>query len=200
MSKKLTKAERKELRKKKRQERREKGIGFVAEFKQFILRGNVIDMSVGVIVGSSFSKITSTLTNKIFMPWITYLLGDVSIEEIKTVLRPEVLDPNTGEVVVSEIALMWGEFFQVIIDFLLIAIVIFTTVKVINSVRVKLHNTREKIENFIHKDNEEVVVEEVVEEKVEEVVVEEVAPTPTSEDLLTEIRDLLKALATNKEE
>ena len=78
MSKKLTKAERKELREKKRQERREKGIGFVTEFKKFILRGNVIDMSVGVIVGSSFSKITSTLTNRIFMPWITYLLGDVS--------------------------------------------------------------------------------------------------------------------------
>ena len=67
MKKKLTKAEKKAKRLERRQAKREKGMGFINEFKAFILRGNVVDMSVGVIVGSAFSKITSTLTNQIFI-------------------------------------------------------------------------------------------------------------------------------------
>ena len=196
---KLTKEQKKALRAKRKQEKKEKGLTLFNEFKTFILRGNVIDMSVGVIVGSAFGKITTTLTNSIFMPWVTYLLGDVSIEELKTVLRPEQLDAE-GNVIVTEIALKWGEFLQTIIDFLLVALVIFGTVKVINYVRTKLVLTREKLENMIKKEQEEAqeapaeaVVEEVVVETPQEVV-------PTTEDYLKEIRDLLKENLIKKEE
>ena len=196
---KLTKEQKKALRAKRKQEKKEKGLTLFNEFKTFILRGNVIDMSVGVIVGSAFGKITTTLTNSIFMPWVTYLLGDVSIDELKTVLRPEQLDAE-GNVIVTEIALKWGEFLQTIIDFLLVALVIFGTVKVINYVRTKLVLTREKLENMIKKEQEEAqeapaeaVVEEVVVETPQEVV-------PTTEDYLKEIRDLLKENLIKKEE
>lgn len=137
---KLTKEERKELRK----EIKAKREGFFSEFKKFITRGNVVDMAVGVIVGSAFSKIVTTLTNSIIMPGITWLLKGLSVEEIKTVLRPQEIN-EAGEVIVTEIALNWGLFLQTIIDFLLIALVVFTLVKVINGVREKFELLLKKV-------------------------------------------------------
>lgn len=165
-----------------RKERKEKGQGVLAEFKKFITRGNVIDMAVGVIVATAFTKIVSSLTNSIFMPLITWLIGDVKFDEVKTVLRPEIVDAE-GAITQAEIALSWGTVIEAIINFLLIAIIIFTIVKIIN----KFHKNMEKYKEKIFKNKDK------ADEEKEAVPAAPVAPpAPTTNELLQEIIVLLK--------
>ena len=120
---------------------------FFAEFKKFITRGNVVDMAVGVIVGSSFTAIVNALSNNILKPLINYLLalifGANSLSEVYTFLQrgyKDVLD-EAGNVIGQELDLAqsiyidWGAFINAIINFFLIALVLFTIVKIINGVR-----------------------------------------------------------------
>ena len=120
---------------------------FFAEFKKFITRGNVVDMAVGVIVGSSFTAIVNALSNNILKPVINYLLalifGANSLSEVYTFLKrgyKDVLD-EAGNVIGRELDLAqsiyidWGTFINAIINFFLIALVLFTLVKIINGVR-----------------------------------------------------------------
>jgi large conductance mechanosensitive channel len=120
---------------------------FFAEFKKFITRGNVMDMAVGVIVGSSFTAIVNALSNNILKPVINYLLalifGANSLSEVYTFLQKgykDVLD-EAGNVIGQELDLTqsiyidWGTFINAIINFLLIALVLFTIVKIFNRVR-----------------------------------------------------------------
>ena len=107
--------------------------GFVREFKEFISRGNVVDMAVGVIIGSAFTKIVNSLVNDVLMPALSVITGGVNFADLKYVITPA-----TEEV--AEVAIKYGVFVQNIIDFLLIAIVVFTMVKFIN----KLHNVGKK--------------------------------------------------------
>ncbi len=112
--------------------------GFIGEFKEFISRGNVIDMAVGVIVGSAFTKIVNSLVNDVFMPMLSIVTGGVNFADLKFVITPA-----TEEV--AEVAIKYGAFLQNIIDFLLIAIVVFVMVKFINKLRsqVKPEETKE---------------------------------------------------------
>ena len=102
--------------------------GFVQEFKTFISRGNVVDMAVGVIIGSAFTKIVNCLENDGLMPALGVLTGGVNFADLKFVITPA-----TEEV--AEVAIKYGAFVQNIIDFLLIAIVVFVMVKMINKIR-----------------------------------------------------------------
>ena len=108
-----------------------------AEFKKFIMRGNIVDMAVGVIVGSSFTAIVNALSNNVLKPLINYLLalifGADSLSEVYTFLKKEVVD----DVVVLEesIYIDWGAFINAIINFFLIALVLFSIVKVVNVIR-----------------------------------------------------------------
>ena len=102
--------------------------GFVQEFKTFISRGNVVDMAVGVIIGSAFTKIVNSLVNDVLMPALGVLTGGVNFADLKFVITPA-----TEEV--AEVAIKYGAFVQNIIDFLLIAIVVFAMVKMINKIR-----------------------------------------------------------------
>lgn len=138
---------------------------FFNEFKEFAVRGNVMDMAVGVVIGTAFSKITTSLVNDVFMPLIGLLVGGIDLGQLNIVLKPEVVD-ETGEVVTAAVTLGLGAFLSTVIDFILMAFVIFLMVKAIN----QLHKLGKKGE----------------EEEPEE------DPAPTSEELLTEIRDLLK--------
>ena len=138
---------------------------FFAEFKEFAMRGNVMDMAVGVIIGTAFGKITTSLVNDVFMPLIGLLIGGVNLGQLNIVLKPEVLD-EAGQVVTEAVTLGIGTFLSTVIDFVLVAFVIFLVVKAIN----KLH--------ALGKKDEEPEPEE--------------PETPTAEELLTEIRDLLK--------
>lgn len=102
--------------------------GFVQEFKTFISRGNVVDMAVGVIIGSAFTKIVNSLVNDVLMPALGALTDGVNFADLKFVITPA-----TEEV--AEVAIKYGAFVQNIIDFLLIAIVVFVMVKMINKIR-----------------------------------------------------------------
>ena len=129
---------------------------FFEEFKTFISRGNVIDMAVGIIVGSAFTAIVTSLVNDIITPLIAKLIGGISFENLKIVLTEAAGD-------VEETAVYYGVFIQKIIDFLIVAFVIFLVVKGINA---------------MHKKKEEAPAP---------------APAPDPQIvLLTEIRDLMK--------
>jgi large conductance mechanosensitive channel len=132
----------------------------VSEFREFISRGNVIDLAVGVIIGASFTKITTSLVDQVVMPPIGLLTGRVDFNRLEWVLRPE--DPATEAI--EKVAIQYGAFLNTIIQFLIIAWVVFWMVRIINRIR------RQDAESDAAP----------------------VAPTPT-EALLTEIRDSLKA-------
>lgn len=110
-----------------------------AEFKKFIMRGNIVDMAVGVIVGSAFTAIVNALSNNILKPLINYLLalvfGADSLSDVYTFLGEPVRD-ELGEIILEEsIYIDWGAFINAIINFFLIAFVLFFIVKVVNAVR-----------------------------------------------------------------
>ena len=137
---------------------------FFNEFREFAMRGNVLDMAIGVVLGSAFGKITTSLVNDVFMPLIGLVIGGIDLGQLNLTLKAAVMDGDT--VVKEPVTLGLGTFLSTIIDFILVAFVIFLVVKAIN----KLH--------ALGKKDEEPEPEE--------------SETPTAEELLTEIRDLLK--------
>ena len=140
------------------------------EFKDFIMRGNVLDMAVGVIVAGAFGKITTSLVNDVFMPFISYLFGARDMTALNLVVRPEIVN-EAGEVTQAAIVIGFGTFVATIIDFLLVALVVFIVVKAINTAKAKLEKKKE-----------------------EEPAAPPAPPAPSAEEvLLTEIRDLLKS-------
>ena len=135
-------------------------MGLATEFKEFIARGNVIDLAVGVIIGASFGKIVTSLVEQVIMPPIGLLLGKVDFSKLKWVLAPE--DVSTDAV--EEVSIQYGAFIHTLIQFAIVAFVVFLMVKAINKLR------------------RETAAEP------------EAAPAPTAtEALLAEIRDALKA-------
>lgn len=108
----------------------EKAKGFLAEFKKFISRGNVMDMAVGIIIGGAFTAIVSSMVNDMLMPVIGKIIGGVNFTELKFVLTPAVGD-------VPEVALRYGNFLQKSIDFLLIAFVVFLLIRTLNRLQRK---------------------------------------------------------------
>ena len=109
---------------------------FIEEFKTFIAKGNVLDMAVGVIIATAFGKITTSLVNDVFMPFIGWIIGDVDLTEMNIVLSPEVLN-EAGEVATPAVVMAIGTFISTIIDFILIAFVVFLIVKTFNKVKEK---------------------------------------------------------------
>ena len=140
------------------------------EFREFIARGNVIDMAVGVIIATAFGKITTSLINDVFMPFISWIFGARDMTALNILVHPEVLDAE-GNVVQAAITIGFGTLLATILDFILVALVVFMVVKAINTAR-KLAEKK----------------------KAEEAAAEPPAPpAPSNEEvLLTEIRDLLK--------
>ncbi|HKM02965.1 MAG TPA: large conductance mechanosensitive channel protein MscL [Bacilli bacterium] len=147
---------------------------FFTDFKAFITRGNILDLAVGLIIGSAFTAIVKSLVNDLLMP-IIGLLGGKSIGEWKYVFKPAVIEG--GVVVTAEHALYYGNFIQAVIDFVLIAFVLFLIIRVL----MKLNEAKENLKARTLKEAEAPVP----------VPVEE--PAPSAEIvLLTEIRDALK--------
>ena len=138
---------------------------FFEEFKAFAMRGNVLDMAVGVVIGGAFGKITTSLVNDIIMPLISMLTGGLDFSAWKWVLKAAVTEGT--EVVDPEIAVNFGSFISVVLDFIIIAFAVFCMIKAIN----KMHDRLSK----------------PVEAEPEK------EPEPSKEEvLLGEIRDLLK--------
>ena len=109
-------------------------MGLIAEFKEFVARGNVVDLAVGVVIGAAFGKIVASLVDGIVMPVISMATGGVSVSDWKHVITPAQLDA-AGKEVAAEVAIRYGVFFQTIIDFLLIALVIFLFLRAYNRMR-----------------------------------------------------------------
>ncbi len=198
-----------------------KKSGFFAEFKKFITRGNIIDMSVGVIVGGAFTAIVNGLSDNILKPIINWFLALVlkkdALSEVYTFLKK--VDKNVvneaGAIVGKEVDLSqsiyidWGAFINAIINFLIIAFVLFCIVKTINSLsdsqkkfadiktRIEYkqsHNIRLSKKELAFLKEEEIRIAKEEEEARIAKEEEENKPKPvTTEDLLTEIRDLLKS-------
>lgn len=110
-------------------------MGFMSEFKAFAMRGNVIDLAVGVVIGGAFGKIVSSFVNDIIMPPLGMLIGGVNFSELSMVLKKASMDASGNEV--AAITLNYGSFIQTLIDFLLIAFAIFLVVKGINASKKK---------------------------------------------------------------
>ena len=132
-----------------------------SEFKEFIARGNVMDMAIGVIIATAFGKITTSLVNDVFMPFIGWIFGSRDMTALNLVVREAVME---GETVVQEaITIGFGTFVAAIIDFVLVAMVVFAIVKTMNAMKRKKEEAPAA------------------------------PPAPSKEEvLLTEIRDLLK--------
>lgn len=114
-------------------------MGLLKEFKEFAVRGNVVDMAVGVVIGGAFGKIVTSLVNDVIMPPIGYLMGGMNFSDLKYVLSPEesqIVD-GVATVVKPEAAIAYGMFIQTVLDFLIIALCIFAMVKTINSLKKK---------------------------------------------------------------
>ena len=131
-------------------------MSLTSEFRTFIARGNVVDLAVGVIIGAAFGKIVTSLVDQVVMPPIGLITGGVDFSALKWVLKPA--DEAAKK---PEVAMLYGAFLNTVIQFLIVAFVVFLLVKLVNTLR-----------------RQEVVAPEPT------------APTP-SETLLTEIRDLL---------
>lgn len=132
------------------------------EFKQFAMRGNVVDMAVGIIIGGAFGKIVSSLVSDVIMPGVGLLVGGVNFTDLKITLKEAVM--NGEEIVSPAVSINYGNFIQVTFDFIIIAFAVFMLVKGVNALSKK---------------------------KKEEKPATPPAP-PADIQLLTEIRDLLK--------
>jgi len=133
------------------------------EFKEFAVKGNMIDLAVGIIIGAAFGKIIASLVNDLIMPPIGLLLGGMNFTDIHITMKDAVTDPATGKILKQAVNLKLGSFIQTLVDFSIIAFSIFMIVKGVSKMN------RKKTE--IHAE----------------------PPAPTKDqELLTEIRDLLK--------
>ncbi len=140
-------------------------MGMLKEFKEFAMRGNVVDMAVGIIIGGAFGKIVSSIVADVIMPPIGLMMGGVTFTDLKYILKEPVLDA-AGAVTTAAVSINYGNFIQVTIDFLIIAMAIFMMIKAMNSLKKK-----------------EVAAPEAP----------AAPPAPTKEEvLLSEIRDILK--------
>ena len=147
---------------------------FFSDFKEFINRGNVVDMAVGVVIATAFGAITKSLVADIIMPLIALAMGTGTIKDLRVMLKPDILD-EAGEVVTAATYLNYGTFLQTIIDFLIIALCVFIFIRV-------LTKSAEKAAALLRKKKHE-----------EEQAAPPAQPEPSAEEkLLTEIRDLLK--------
>jgi large conductance mechanosensitive channel len=109
-------------------------MGLVSEFKEFAVKGNMVDLAVGVIIGAAFGKVISSLVNDILMPPLGMLTGGVDFSDKKVVLKAAVHDA-AGKIITPENAVMYGKFINNIIDFLIVAFAIFMVIKVINKLK-----------------------------------------------------------------
>jgi len=135
----------------------------IREFKEFAIKGNMFDMAIGIIIGTAFHKIITSLVDDMIMPPLGYLIGRVDFSDLSIVIQKEVVEKG-GNVVQESVAFKYGNFIQVMIDFLIITVTIFLVIRLFNKLRRKAEDEKEK---------------EV--------------PTPREIELLAEIRDILKS-------
>lgn len=155
---------------------------FFAGFKDFITRGNVLDLAIGVVIGGAFGKITTSLVNDIIMPPIGLLIGKVDFKDLVWVLKEATLDAG-GDIINPEVAIRYGMFIMVVIEFLIIAFSIYAVINLI--IRRRAFLAKIEAEEKALKEAEEAKLKKEEEEKQEAIIPEDIL-------LLREIRDSLK--------
>ncbi len=141
-----------------------------AEFKAFIMRGNVLDMAVGVIIATAFGAITTTLVQKVLMPLIGCIFGGVDLDKLNITLKEAVM--NGEEVVKEAVVMEIGTFITAVINFIIVALIVFLIVKAFNMAREKAEARKKKEEEAEPEEEEE--------------------PKPTAEELLQSILEELQ--------
>ncbi len=182
---------------------------FFSDFKKFITKGNVLDLAVGVVIGTAFTAIVNGLVQFIITPLITWCTGENSIADVSTVLRPADIDPETGEILKEALTIQWGAFLQAIINFLIIAFVVFVLVRTVLKIQ-KAIDIESKITELVQKKLDSNLPLTEFEEKwltrkrkkdpknaprkkEPEVIEEEKVPQlSTTDKILTEILEILK--------
>jgi len=134
----------------------------IKEFKEFAIKGNMFDMAIGIIIGTAFNKIVSSLVNDIIVPFFGLIIGNVNFQNLKVVLQEEMRN-NDGSITQELVAIKYGNLIQVVFDFFIIAFTIFLVIKIFNRLRKKAEDEKDTT-----------------------------VPTPRDIELLSEIRDLLK--------
>ena len=157
---------------------KEKKKGFFAEFKEFIAKGNVIDMAIGVVVGTAFKAIVTSLVDNIINPLIGLAINTASLADAKAIIKEAVVENIDGvETVVKEaVTLNYGLFVKSVIDFLIVAFCLFCALKVVMSVKAKAESLKKKEE----------------EQKIEEAKPAEPTPEEITASTLKEILEVLK--------
>ncbi|MBQ4064898.1 MAG: large conductance mechanosensitive channel protein MscL [Clostridia bacterium] len=176
---------------------------FFEDFKKFIMKGNVVDMAVGVVIGGSFGKIVTGLVNYIINPFVGIFVKNGNLDSLKTVIHPaveEVVD-EAGAVITAasaEVAILWGTWLQTIIDFLITALCIFIVLRILTGVRRGIEYKKIAAEEAAKKEAEEKAKAE--KEAADAAAAQAAAKQAAFEEsimqqatLLAEIRDLLKA-------
>jgi large conductance mechanosensitive channel len=148
---------------------------FFGEFKTFISKGNVLDLAVAFIIGASFKSIVSSLVNDIIMPIVSLVVGPEGFNNYKYVITEAVYDID-GAIVTAENAITYGSFIQAIVDFVIIAFVVFLLVKAINKAKAIAEEVEDKLDG-----KDEAVVEEAPAPKA-----------PTVEEILLDIKAVLE--------
>jgi len=138
-------------------------MNLVKEFKEFAVKGNMFDMAIGIIIGTAFNKIISSLVKDIIMPPFGFILGKINFSELKYVIQAEQQD-ETGKLIKEAISINYGAFLELTFDFVLITLTIFFVIKFFNLLRRKAEDAEEQT-----------------------------VPTPKDILLLSEIRDILKS-------
>ena len=114
--------------------------GFIQEFKKFAVKGNMVDLAVGVVIGAAFNKIVDVLVKQVITPPLGYLTAGIEMTGLKWVLKPPVKDA-AGEIVDPGVVIGYGLFIEAFIDFLIIALTLFIVIRLINSLRDKAEDT-----------------------------------------------------------
>ncbi len=135
----------------------------IKEFREFAVKGNMIDMAIGLIIAKGFNSVVSSLVDDIIMPLLSPIIGNQDISELSFVIYEEVKDAETGKIIQDLVAVNYGEFIQLFIDFVIIAWVAFFVVRLLNRYKRKADDEKDKT-----------------------------VTTPKDIELLSEIRDLLK--------
>ena len=185
----------------------------IEDFKKFIKRGNVVDMAVGVAVASAFTAIVTAFTKGFISPIIALVSGKSDMSELKWIIKPEILDEATGEVIQAEVSMLWGSFLQAIINFFIVALTLFIVMRTASKMKTRAEKISKTVKNhFSDEDEKQAAAEAAAKAEadakaaaeaeaaaeaarlIEEEKAAEKARLAREEALLTEMRDLLREM------
>ena len=118
-------------------------MGLLREFKEFAVKGNMMDMAIGIIIGASFNKVIDVLVKKVLMPPLSYITNGINFQDKVLVLREAEKD-GSGQIIYEQIALGYGALFEAFLDFIIIGFTVFIVVKFMNRLRSKAQDTKDK--------------------------------------------------------